>query len=69
MRLVGGSTPTDGALLGTLPQEYRPAVQMVTTTHNLRGMFTVSTDGKVTISVQSGMSLNNYMGAFLSYPL
>jgi len=69
MRLVGGTTPTDGAVLGTLPQEYRPMVQIVTTTHNLRDMFMVGMDGKVTISAHSGMSLNNYMAAILSYPL
>jgi hypothetical protein len=69
MRLNGGSTPTDGELLGTLPEGYRPALNFVAATHNLRGNLSVSTDGKIVVSENSDQSLNNYMGCEVSYPV
>ena len=72
MRLSGGATPADGTLLGTLPEEYRPGIQITSATHNLRGAFMVSDDGKVTISKNSviqSVELNNYMGVTVTYPV
>ena len=68
MRLGGGSIPTSGKVLGTIPQAYRPKYQMVVTTHNLKGNVMVDVNGEVIITENSGQTLNAYMGAVLTYP-
>ena len=69
MRLIGGATPSDGQILGTLPSNYRPTLQIACCTHNLRGAFMVDTTGNISISANSGQTLNNYMGCAVSYPI
>ena len=68
-RLNGGSTPSSGDLLGTLPSGYRPSYQVVVATQNLHGHIVVDTDGKVNINANSGQTLNNFMGCCVSYPV
>ena len=70
MRLSGGATPTTGQILGTLPERYRPATEMLCATHNLRGIFFVMPNGTIGIEANSisDLPLNNYMGATLVYP-
>ena len=69
-RLNGGATPSDGQVLGTLPERWRPALQIVVPTHNLRGNIMVNLNGEIIISANNAVSggLNAYMGASLSYP-
>lgn len=69
MRLSGGSTPTDGLSLGTLPTGYRPPYDIACATQNGRGNLYVQPDGNVSINANPGQTLNNYMAAIISYPV
>ena len=69
MRLNGGTTPSDGTQLGTLPEGYRPSYPMIMPTHNLRGTLSVNDDGTVVINKNTGYDLNNYMACIISFPV
>lgn len=70
MRLSGGTTPTDGVQLYTLPSAYRPTYEMAVPTQNLRGNLYIKNDtGVITINQNSGQTLNNFMAATITYPI
>jgi hypothetical protein len=69
VRLAGGTTPSSGTVVYTLPAAYAPPYEMAVPNSNASGYLFIKTDGSVVLGANTGQTINNYFTACITFPI